>query len=164
MTSHPEDAVSSAATLRHLIETGGKASVAALFELYDRLEAIDTSFMLGEWEGGVLRTGHPAEAQLGSLRWVGKSFHGEDDVDPIITHDEEGRRVASPVMGKATLRSVRYRGTVTATMVYDRHPIFDHFRRLDDALVLGVMDRKGDVAPLFFWLRRLEPHGNARAG
>ena len=48
-----------------------------------------------------------------------------------------------------------YRGVVTATMVYDRHPIFDHFRRIADDRVLGVMDRKGDEAPLFFFLRRL---------
>ena len=54
-----------------------------------------------------------------------------------------------------TLRMVSYRGVSTATMIYDKHPIFDHFRKLDDDLVMGVMDRKGDAAPLCFWLRRL---------
>ena len=42
----------------------------------------------------------------------------------------------------------------TATMVYDKHPIFDHFRKVDEDLVLGVMDRKGEAAPLAFMLRR----------
>jgi hypothetical protein len=144
-----------AALLRQLIDTGSGTSVDALLELYDGLEPIDTAFMLGEWEGGALRTGHPGEAQLVTLGWVGKSFHSENDVDPIITRDEQGQRVASPIMGKATLRMVSYRGASTATMVYDRHPIFDHFRKVDDERVMGVMDRKGDAAPLCFWLRRL---------
>lgn len=126
-----------------------------LFELFDALEAIDTPFMLGEWDGGSFRTGHPGEQQLAALGWRGKTFHSDDDVDPIIIHDAAGARTVSPVMGKATLRLVRYRGVSTATMVYDKHPIFDHFRKIDDDLVLGVMDRKGEASPLFFHLRRL---------
>jgi hypothetical protein len=58
-------------------------------------------------------------------------------------------------MGQASLREVAYRGVVTATMVYDQHPIFDHFRRVSGDVVLGVMDRKGEEKSLFFWLRRL---------
>jgi hypothetical protein len=57
-------------------------------------------------------------------------------------------------MGAASLRRVEYRGVVTATMAYDRHPVFDHFRQVDEDTVLGVMDRKGDAMPLFFYLRR----------
>ena len=30
-------------------------------------------------------------------------------------------------------------------MVYDKHPVFDHFRRVDADTVLGLMDRKGDA-------------------
>ena len=42
-------------------------------------------------------------------------------------------------------------------MIYDQHPIFDHFRKVNDDLVVGAMDRKGDAFPLFFYLRRLPP-------
>lgn len=129
--------------------------LAEMFALFDALEPIDTPFLRGAWEGGVLRTGHPGEAQLGAVGWVGKDFHGDDDVDPIVVRDPAGARVASPMMGKASLRVVRYRGVATATMIYDKHPIFDHFRKIDDDRVLGVMDRKGEAAPLFFYLRRL---------
>lgn len=122
---------------------------------YAELAPIDTSFMLGEWEGGVLRTGHPGEGQLETLGWVGKTFHHEDDVDPIVTRGPAGERRVDPVMGKASLRVVLYRGTPTATMIYDKHPIFDHFRKVDDDTVVGVMERKGQAWPLFFWLRRL---------
>lgn len=111
--------------------------------------------MLGDWEGGVFRTGHAGEQQLEAIKWVGKSFHSENDVDPIISRAADGGREANPVLGKATLRLVRYRGVSTATMVYDQHPVFDHFRKINDSLVLGVMDRKGEAFPLFFYLRRL---------
>ncbi len=57
-------------------------------------------------------------------------------------------------MGEATLRMVEYRGVVTATMVYDKHPIFDSFRAVDADTVMGAMDRKGEDAPLLFRLRR----------
>lgn len=145
--------------LNDLIHSTGDVPVAALHTFFDGLEAIDTPFMLGAWEGGVFRTGHPGEAQLVALGWVGKEFRGDDDVDPIVTLDAHGRRQASPVMGKATLRFVRYRGVCTATMVYDKHPIFDHFKKVDEDRVLGVMDRKGEAFPLYFWLRRVGAAG-----
>lgn len=130
-------------------------SLDALFAFYDGLEPLDTAYLRGDWEGGLVPSGHPGEAQLSAVGWVGKRFHGDDDVDPIVVRGAGGAREVSPMMGKASLRVVRYRGVATATMIYDKHPIFDHFRKIDDDLVLGVMDRKGDATPLFFYLRRL---------
>jgi hypothetical protein len=140
---------------KELAESAAEVSIDALHELFDSLPAVEPSFMLGDWEGGVFRTGHKGEQQLASIQWVGKTFHGEDDVDPIIRRAADGRREASPIMGKAKLRSMSHRGVTTATMVYDQHPISDHFRKISDDLVLGVMNRKGDASPLFFYLRRL---------
>lgn len=113
--------------------------------------------MLGDWEGGAFRTGHKVERYLAKIGWVGKTFHGEDDVDPMICRAADGGREVSPVMGKAKLRAMSYRGVTTATMAYDEHPIFDHFRKIGDGLVLGVMNREGDASPLFFYLRRSVP-------
>lgn len=143
------------ARFQQFVDSTREVAIDDLYAFFDSLEAIDTSFMLGEWDGGVFNTGHPGERQLGALRWAGKTFHGENDVDPIISRTAAGAREANPIMGKATLRSVRHRDVVTATMVYDQHPVFDHFRKITDDLVLGVMDRKGDTMPLFFYLRRL---------
>ena len=69
-----------------------------------------------------------------------------------------------PVLGttapKARLRTTRYRGVDTATMVYDQQPINDVFRLLDDApgseTVMGAMDLRGSARPYFFVLRRDE--------
>lgn len=55
---------------------------------------------------------------------------------------------------KARLRTTRYRGVDTATMVYDQLPINDVFRLLDDRTVLGAMDLRGIKAPFFFVLQR----------
>ena len=55
---------------------------------------------------------------------------------------------------KARLRTTRYRGVDTATMIYDQLPINDVFRKLDDQTVLGAMDLRGIRSPYFFLLRR----------
>ncbi len=110
--------------------------------------------MIGSWEGGLVPTGHPGEAALETLAWAGKDFRTAEDVDPIVVLGASGEREASDVMGAARLRRVEYRGVATATMLYDRHPILDHFRAVAEDVVLGAMDRKGEPAPLMFYLRR----------
>ena len=55
---------------------------------------------------------------------------------------------------QARLRTVEYRGVVSAAMVYDRQPIIDSFRRVDEDTVLGVMDLRGMRSPYVFVLRR----------
>ncbi len=141
--------------LQQLQSSRERLDLPVLLDFYDSLEALPAEFMLGEWDGGVFNTGHPGEKQLGALNWRGKTFHSANDVNPIISHTADGKRMINSVLGAASLRSVAYRGHVTATMVYDSHPIFDHFRKIDDNTVLGVMDRKGDDMPLFFFLKRI---------
>ncbi|WP_182112924.1 MULTISPECIES: DUF4334 domain-containing protein [unclassified Actinotalea] len=55
---------------------------------------------------------------------------------------------------QARLRTVRYRGTVSAALVYDRFPAIDAFRGVDRDTVLGVMDLRWSPAPYVFVLRR----------
>lgn len=54
----------------------------------------------------------------------------------------------------ARLRMTEYRGVVSATMIYDRQPINDVFRKIDEDMVLGVMDMRGMARPFFFKLSR----------
>ncbi|CAJ1583829.1 DUF4334 domain-containing protein [[Mycobacterium] wendilense] len=65
-----------------------------------------------------------------------------------------GRPVLQARGPKARLRTTRYRGVDTATMIYDQLPINDVFRRLDDQSVIGAMDLRGVARPYFFVLRR----------
>jgi hypothetical protein len=128
-------------------------SLDAALAYFDERLAVTEDEMLGDWEGGLVPTGHPGEGMLDEMRWAGKTFRSRDDVDPIVVLDPAGERAVSDVLGAASLRMVEYRGVVTATMVYDRRPIFDHFRRVDADTVIGVMDQKGSP-PLVFFLRR----------
>lgn len=141
------------ATFESLRDRKAETPYAELDAFFDALPAVEETFMLGDWDGGVFRTGHVGERLLPTLAWVGKSFRARDDVKPIVS-SVGGRRFANPVLGDACLRTVVYRGVATATMVYDRHPIFDHFRRVSDDVVLGAMDKKGDRRPLYFYLVR----------
>lgn len=126
----------------------------AVLEWWDTLPAVDLDDMLGEWAGSLVPTGHKGEPLLDKLRWAGKRFKSADDVDPMVCRGKAHELVASTVMGGATLQRRAYRGVETATMVYDRHPVADHFRRVDADTVVGVMDRKGERRPLVFTLRR----------
>lgn len=63
-------------------------------------------------------------------------------------------RLVQTKSGEARIRMVEYRGKTSATMIYDRLPIHDHFRRLDDDTLMGLMDFKWTEEPYFFMLMR----------
>lgn len=58
---------------------------------------------------------------------------------------------------KARLRTMEYRGVMTATMTYDNVPIHDAFRAVGQDCVIGAMDLRGLNQPYMFALRRQEP-------
>ncbi|MEF0941427.1 DUF4334 domain-containing protein [Rhizobium sp. BR 362] len=60
-------------------------------------------------------------------------------------------RAKAPV---ASLRSMSFRGKTSTAMVYDRQPITDHFRRIDEDRLLGVMAVEGVDRHYFFVLTR----------
>ena len=64
------------------------------------------------------------------------------------------RPFATTRLPTARLRMMEHRGVVTAAMIYDRQPIMDSFRRVDDNTVLGLMDYRALPLPFFFVLRR----------
>ena len=55
---------------------------------------------------------------------------------------------------KARLRGVERGGVVSAAMIYDAKPIIDHFRRVDEDRMLGLMELRSTRAPYFFLLTR----------
>lgn len=55
---------------------------------------------------------------------------------------------------KARLRTTRYRGIDSATMIYDNLPINDVFRKISEDTVIGAMDYRGGTRPYFFVLQR----------
>ena len=71
-------------------------SVSMSFEaaeaLFDGLEAIPVDFMIGEWWGREISTGHNMDGALELARWYGKTFLDEENVHPLVHKDGQGRK------------------------------------------------------------------------
>lgn len=64
-----------------------------------------------------------------------------------------GLRAKGPV---AALHTIRFQGMMSAAMVYDKQPIVDHFRRIDEHRLMGAMTIKGDDRIYFFELAKVD--------
>ena len=73
---------------------------------------------------------------------------------PVRMAFAAGRRLLRSGRSAAGLRAVAFRGKRSAAMIYDTRPIVDHFRRIDDDRVLGLMEMRGMERPFFFLLTR----------
>ncbi|GAB1510886.1 DUF4334 domain-containing protein [Actinophytocola sp. KF-1] len=115
--------------------------------LWADLDVVDVPSILGSWRGFAFPTGHPIEKVLARSRWYGKRFVTAADAKPLICRAEDGSLYSDTASGKgeASLWHVEFRGEVTATMVYDGMPVFDHFKRVDDDTLMGVMNGRPDV-------------------
>ncbi len=137
----------------------GLIPYAELEQFWSSLEPVDIDFMIGEWRGGELPSGHRGEGFLGD-RWFGTTFRSATDVDPAVCLDEEGNKYSNTEVmnGSATLWMEEFRGELTATMVYDAMPIHDHFKKVDDNVVVAITNGKGALDGgryFFFYLERV---------
>ena len=94
---------------------------------------------------------HPGLVPLGLMLRVAPAMR--------FTPAPVGFMVVRPLMAtrrhRARLREVRYRGVVSAALVYDDLPVIDAFRADADGSVLGAMDARGMAEPYLFRLRRV---------
>jgi hypothetical protein len=120
-------------------------STAELDELWETLAPAALDDLWGSWDGAELPTGHPLSRGLGKMGWVGKRFVGPLDVQPLVCRAPDGSLYSNTQLGRgeASAWMIEFRGEVTATMVYDGMPTFDHFKKIDDRMLLGIMNGKG---------------------
>jgi len=138
------------------------ADPADLDALWADLATVEVDEMLGAWRGGDFATGHVASTVLAKVRWHGKRFDSPLEAVPLVCRGDDGElysNLAAGGGGEASLWSVAFRGEVTATMVYDKMPVLDHFKKVDDATVMGIMNGKLEAAfgvkdLYYFWLER----------
>ncbi|EEU36494.1 uncharacterized protein NECHADRAFT_81297 [Fusarium vanettenii 77-13-4] len=112
-----------------------EADIAAIF---DQAKPVEPEYLIGQWEGG--------------------SFDTVDDVEPIVLYDSAGARIWNKDYGKAQLRETKFRGVVSAAMIYDNFPIIDSFRYISHNVVIGGMDNKlisKEAGTYYFYLRRI---------
>ena len=135
---------------------------ADLDALWESLDPVTVEDVLGRWRGGDFATGHVVSTVLTKVRWHGKWFDSPSEVTPIVCRDDAEELYANEKAaggGGASLWPVEFRGEVTATMVYDRLPVLDHFKRVDDHTLMGIMNGKLEAAfgladLYYFWLER----------
>ncbi|NDJ90885.1 DUF4334 domain-containing protein [Mycolicibacter kumamotonensis] len=134
---------------------------AELDEFWATLPPATLEQMIGEWRGGEFVTGHKMNGLLEKARWFGKTFRSVTDVQPLVCLDEDGNKFSNVQLGKgeASLWNEEFRGEVVATMVYDGQPTHDHFKRVDDDTVMGIMNGKAGVLDngryFYFYLERV---------
>lgn len=141
------------------LRTADSADDAELDTIWAALETLAPEDMLGQWHGGEFVTGHAINGVLAKAGWYGKTFVNRNDVKPLICRDADGNLYSNTTLGKgeASLWSVEFRGEYTASMVYDGQPVIDHFKKVDDRTVMGIMNGTGGVVDgrhFYFWLER----------
>src|SRR5271163_4062564 len=125
-------------------ERGDQISDAELEDFWATLTPATIDGMIGEWKGGEF----------------GKTFKSAEDVQPLVCLDAEGNKFSNEAMGKgeASLWLEDFRGEVTTSMVYDGQPVHDHFKKIDDDAVMGIMNGKGVLDNgryYYFYLERV---------
>jgi hypothetical protein len=141
-------------------ERDGDVADAELDEFWASLQPATIDGMIGEWKGGEFVTGHKMNGQLEKADWFGKTFKSAGDVQPLVCVDGDGNKFSNVAMGEgeASLWLEDFRGEVTATMVYDGQPVHDHFKKIDDDAVMGIMNGKGVLDGgrfYYFYLERV---------
>lgn len=141
-------------------ERDGDIPDAELDDFWASLAPATIEEMIGEWKGGEFRTGHRMNGQLAQAGWFGKTFSSARDVQPLVCLDADGNKFSNVELGKgeASLWLEDFRGEVTATMVYDGQPVHDHFKKIDDDAVMGIMNGKGvrdNGRYYYFYLERV---------
>lgn len=160
------DVTEARALFRELQGRDGPVDPSQLDEIWAVLATVRPEDILGQWKGGEFTTGHPLDGMLEKAGWYGKTFAGVHDAKPLMCRDANGELYSNVELGKgeASLWSVEFRGEVTATMVYDGQPVFDHLKQVDDTTLMGIMRAKGVPAEGPFYYFFLERVPGDRAG
>ncbi|WP_424308586.1 DUF4334 domain-containing protein [Gordonia sp. (in: high G+C Gram-positive bacteria)] len=135
------------------------ADPADLDAIWAALPVVRVDELMGSWRGGELPSGHPMDGQLAIVKWHGKTFNSWFDVKPMVCRDEAGELYSNTEIGKgeASAWMVEFRGESTASMVYDGQPVIDHFKRVDEDTLMGIMNGKTSLVRdrhFYFYLVR----------
>ncbi|TDC26656.1 DUF4334 domain-containing protein [Streptomyces sp. 8K308] len=131
----------------HLRKRNDGVSSAELDRIWSCLDTVPAMNILGRWKGQGFATGHGLYQRLAAIRWFGKTFNSVTDAKPLICYGENGELFSNVALGggEASLWNIEFRGEVTATMVYDGRPDLDHFKRVDDTTLMGIMNGKSEL-------------------
>ena len=133
-----------------MIDSGNAYTSEELMPLFLKLKPVHPDDLFGTWEGGKFDGGLPDP-----INWYGKRFISMEYVEPLLITAADGSIQVYEGLGAARLREVLFENRVSATLIYDRQPIMDYFRMVNDDLIIGWGEVKGDTPDFFFWLQRV---------
>lgn len=136
--------------LLEMIKSGDAFSPDVLMPLYEQLDGASADFMIGTWKGGKFDGGKDPDP----IKWYGKRFVSRTHVEPLLCTAPDGSVYSYDNLGVAQLREIVFGGKVCASLIYDKQPIMDYFRKVNDNVVIGLGDVKGKPTDFFFHLTR----------
>jgi hypothetical protein len=135
-------AIQAVADFQRRAESQEVSDPADLDAIWAALPTVTIDEVIGDWRGGELPSGHRLDGSLAQMGWHGKWLRSRYDVAPMVCRGADGELYSNLEIGKgaASLWNVEFRGELTATMVYDGQPVFDHFKRVDENTLMGIMN------------------------
>ena len=139
-----------------IIHKAGVLSCKELDELFAELQPVTADEMIGEWQVGYLfteGTGSKFETFLRYLpiKLYGKRFLSKNKVQAWV-FSLFGIKFGFPG-ATSILETIDYRRKVSTSMIYNYLPMIDHFRKVDNSVVMGIMEIKGNLS-VYFYLRK----------
>jgi len=138
------------ADLLGIIKSGAAFPASTLMPLFEHLEPVSIEFMIGTWRGGKFDGGTDPDP----INWYGKRFVSRTHVEPLLCRADDGSIYSYEKLGIAQMREVAFSGKVSASLIYDQHPIMDYFRKVTNDIIIGLGDVKGKPTDFFFHLTR----------
>lgn len=128
------------------IDSGDAYTVEQLMPKFKLLRPIKTKFMEGTWKGGKFDGGLPDP-----INWYGKRFVSNEYVEPLLVETPDGSIEAYDGLGQARMREIRFANVTSAALIYNKQPIIDYFRRVNEDIVIGFGETMGEENENFFF-------------
>lgn len=132
-----------------IIDSGKPQTTNELMPLFLDLPPIKPEEMFGQWKGGKFDGG-----KADPINWYGKRFVSREYVEPLLVTAADGSIQVFSKLGSARLREMVFGDVVSTGLIYDKHPILDYFRKINDDLIIGYGEAKGETPNFFFYLAR----------
>ena len=135
-----------------LVNKAGDLSFDELDQFFESLDPVDIEDTLGFWKGGYLKGWEIFFRNYFIFHWFGKNFISADKIRAQVW-SILGFKISFGI-GNSRLRRVEFRDKVSTALIYNYLPIIDHFRKVDDDILMGIMEIKGRSF-VYFYIQRL---------
>ncbi len=150
-------------------------------DFYDSLPAFPIENIYGRWKGREMATGHPFDGVLTATKWYGKYFEDSENSYPLMYQKKNKEfffvdpnylpleivqsfsrsfiAFLFPLLlpfictkeSSSIVRSIEYRNYITTAMIYDKKPVIDYFKMVDETTIFAASEMKWNPSLLQFF-------------